>query len=203
MQRIITLLNSRPFLWVMLAVPGLLMLRHYVGGGVWAEDMLHPTGEWSARLIVFALMLTPLAMLFRGRRWVLWLVSRRRAFGVAAFAYAFLHLAFYLIEMASIRDILAELGALGIWTGWAAFFLLLPLAATSNQASVRALKAGWKRLQRLAYPAAVLTLAHWMFVHDGRVAALATFAPLAVLQAWRAVHIFRAGSWRSRRSAPA
>jgi sulfoxide reductase heme-binding subunit YedZ len=67
---------------------------------------------------------------------------------------------------------LAEIGALGIWTGWAAFLLILPLALTSNDTAMRALKAGWKRLQRLAYPAALLTLVHWMFVHDNVVPAL-------------------------------
>ena len=43
--------------------------------------------------------------------------------------------------METLRNILAELGALGIWTGWAAFLLLVPLALTSNDASMRALKA--------------------------------------------------------------
>jgi sulfoxide reductase heme-binding subunit YedZ len=50
---------------------------------------------------------------------------------------------------------------------------------------MRALKAGWKRLQRLAYPAAVLTLVHWLFIHNNRWVALAHFAPLALLELWR------------------
>jgi sulfoxide reductase heme-binding subunit YedZ len=143
-------------------------------------------------LIILALMLTPLSMLFRGRQWVQWLVRRRRAFGVAGFAYALLHLVFYLIDMETMRNVLAEMFALGIWTGWAAFFLVLPLALTSNDAAMRRLKGGWKRIQRLAYPAAILTLVHWMFVHDNLTAALVNFAPLALLQAWRVVHHFRA-----------
>jgi sulfoxide reductase heme-binding subunit YedZ len=153
--------------------------------GIWVGDLVHPSGEWSARLIVFALMLTPLSVIFRGRRWVAWLIRRRRAFGVAGFGYALLHLLFYLLDMENVRNVLAEIGALGIWTGWVAFLLFLPLALTSNDASMRALKGGWKKLQRLAYPAAVLTLVHWMFVHDNLAAALINFAPLALLQAWR------------------
>ena len=188
-----SVLDSRPFLWALLAVPALLMTGTYISrDDIWAGDLLHPSGEWSARLIILALMLTPLSMLFRGRQWVQWLVRRRRAFGVAGFAYALLHLVFYLIDMETMRNVLAEMFALGIWTGWAAFFLVLPLALTSNDAAMRRLKGGWKRIQRLAYPAAILTLVHWMFVHDNLTAALVNFAPLALLQAWRVVHHFRA-----------
>ncbi|MCA3255648.1 MAG: iron reductase, partial [Alphaproteobacteria bacterium] len=49
-------------------------------------------------------------------------------------------------------------------------------------ASVRLLRASWKTLQRLAYPAALLTLVHWITVHDGLEAALVHFVPLALLQ---------------------
>jgi sulfoxide reductase heme-binding subunit YedZ len=155
------------------------------------EDLLHPSGEWSARLLILALMLTPLVQLFPQAQIVRWLVRRRRAFGVAAFGYAALHLLFYVLEMGTLRDMLAELGALGIWTGWVALLLLLPLALTSNDWAVRSLKSGWKRLQRLAYPAALLTLVHWAFVHDNLTAALLNFAPLAFLQVWRIARGFR------------
>ncbi len=188
------LLHSRPLLWALLAVPAILMILRSFDPDLYFEDLLHPSGEWSARLIILALMLTPLSMIFRRRRWIQWLVQRRRAFGVAGFGYALLHLAFYLLDMETVRNVLAEMFALGIWTGWAAFFLFLPLALTSNDASMRALKGGWKRLQRLAYPAAILTLVHWMFVHDNVAAALINFAPLALLEGWRLVRHFRSRS---------
>lgn len=196
------ILRSKKLLWALLAVPALLTVGDYFTGDAYPGDYLHETGEWSARLIILALMLTPLSLLLPGRRWVRWLIRRRRAFGVAAFGYAVLHLIFYLLDMETLRNILAEMWALGIWTGWAAFLLLVPLALTSNEASVRALKAGWKRLQRLAYPAAVLTLLHWMFVHDNLTAALLNFAPLALLQLWRLVRWARAGSLRGQPPAP-
>ena len=196
------LLGSKPLLWALLALPGALIVADYISGDSYAGDYLHSTGEWSARLIILALMLTPLSMLLPGQRWVRWLLSRRRAFGVAAFVYALLHLLFYLIDMQTLFNVLAELGALGIWTGWAAFLLLLPLALTSNQLSMRLLKAGWKRLQRLAYPAALLTLAHWMFVHDNLLPALLNFAPLAALEAWRIARWLRSGSSAGHPPAP-
>jgi len=184
--------NSKPLLWALLALPGLAMIRTYLADPeIWPGDLLKPSGEWSARLIILALMLTPLSTIFRGRRWVAWLVRRRRAFGVAGFGYALLHLIFYLMDMETLRNVLAEIAALGIWTGWAAFLLFLPLALTSNDPAMRALKGAWKKLQRLAYPAAALTLVHWMFVHDNVTAALLNFAPLALLQAWRLFLLFR------------
>ena len=200
--RVSRIIASKPLLWALLAVPAALIIRDSLAGSAYPGDFLHATGEWSARLIIVALMLTPLSMMFRGRAWIGWLVRRRRAFGVAAFGYAALHLLYYLLDMETLRNILAELWALGIWTGWAAFLLLVPLALTSNEASVRALKAAWKRLQRLAYPAAMLTLLHWMFVHDGVVAALINFAPLALLEGWRVIHLVRGGSSSGHRSVP-
>lgn len=194
-------MKGKYLLWALLAVPALLFVHRYLTSDIWPGDLLDPTGEMSARLIIFALMLTPLSMLFRGQRWVKWLVAHRRAFGVAAFGYALLHLLFYVLDMETVGNILAEILALGIWTGWAAFLLLLPLAITSNQASMRALKSGWKRLQRLAYPAAILTLAHWMFIHDDMTAALLHFAPLTALELYRIVHRYRARSWRGHSSA--
>jgi sulfoxide reductase heme-binding subunit YedZ len=173
-------------LWGLLALPAAAMVwRYATSADIWPGDLLHPSGEWSARLLILALMITPLAKLFPRRQWVQWLLGRRRSFGVAAFAYALLHLIFYVLDMETVRTMLAEALALGIWTGWAAFLLMLPLALTSNDRAMRRMKSGWKRLQRLAYPAAVLTLLHWMFVHDNVAAALANFAPLALLQALR------------------
>lgn len=178
--------DSKLLLWIVLSLPAAAMiLAYFTDPELWVGDLLHPSGEWSARLIILALMLTPLSIVFRGRRWAAWLVRRRRAFGVAGFGYALLHLAFYLIDMETVENVLAEIGALGIWTGWAAFALFLPLAITSNDTSMRVLGAGWKKLQRLAYPAAILSLVHWMFVHDNSAAALVNFAPLAFFQAWR------------------
>jgi methionine sulfoxide reductase heme-binding subunit len=179
------ILNKKPVFWLLLAIPAALMLGGFLSGEVIAMDMLHPTGEWSARFMILAMILSPLLSLIGPRPWLSWLVQRRRALGVAAFAYAVLHLIFYLIDMGNLDDILAEFWALGIWTGWAAMLLFLPLALTSNDASVRALKASWKRLQRLVYPAAVLVLVHWIFIHNNLGPALIHFVPLAALVAAR------------------
>jgi sulfoxide reductase heme-binding subunit YedZ len=127
------------------------------------------------------MLIGPLAGVLGQRKWLMWLLARRRSLGVAAFAYAVAHLVFYAIDMGSLEAILGELPIASIWTGWLALALMLPLALTSNQAAMKALRAAWKRVQQLAYPAAVLTLLHWWWVHDGATAALVHFAPLALL----------------------
>ena len=178
-------------LWALLSAPALVWLieaRDLAGFDL--EALLQPTGELSARLLILALMLTPLARLFPRVYVTAWLVRRRRAIGVAAFGYAVLHTLFYVLAMGSIADMAAEFSAPGIWTGWAALLLMLPLALTSNDAAMRWLRAGWKRLQRLAYPVAILTLAHWVLVHDSWQVAALHFVPLALLQAWRMLNLY-------------
>lgn len=182
------ILNNRVFLWTLLSLPALAMLIGYARGQVGAMELLHPTGEFSARLMIVAMMLGPLVALLGPKPWLGWLVKRRRYFGVAAFGYALLHLVFYVIDMETVADMLAEIGALGIWTGWLAMLLFVPLALTSNNAAMRALKAGWKKLQRLVYPTAILVLVHWIFVHNNLGPALVHFIPLTLLIA---VRVFR------------
>ena len=181
-----TILNKRLSIWTLLALPALVMLVGYTRGQISAVELLHPTGEFSARLMIVAMMLNPLVALLGPKPWLNWLVTRRRYFGIAAFGYALLHLVFYVIDMETLADMLAEFGALGIWTGWLAMLLFVPLALTSNNAAMRALKAGWKKLQRLVYPTAILVLVHWIFVHNNLGPALIHFIPLALLIAVRA-----------------
>ena len=187
---------SRPhiqklLLWAALAIPAALWLvqASRLDPYDW-EELLHPPGELSARLLILALALTPLVQLFPQAQPLRWFIRHRRALGVAAFGYAALHTGLYIGAMGNLDDILAEAFAIGIWPGWAAFALMLPLALTSNDVAMRALKAGWKRLQRLAYPAAVLTLVHWVFIHNNVTVALAHFAPLGLLELWRLARRF-------------
>jgi methionine sulfoxide reductase heme-binding subunit len=184
-----SLRDSLPLFWLLLAIPAVFQLAGWWSGAVDTMDMLHPTGETSARLMIAAMLIGPLAGLIGPRRWLLWCLARRRALGVAAFGYAAAHLIFYLIDLGSFDAVLDELPIASIWTGWVALALMLPMALTSNQRSMRALRSAWKSVQRLAYPAALLTLLHWWWVHDGATAALVHMAPLALL--WAALLVRR------------
>jgi len=179
------ILSSRYFFWALLALPALPMMISLSSDPGVAEKLLHPSGEFSARFMIIAMMITPLRMIFPKAGWLNWLMRRRRALGVAAFLYAVLHLVLYVMEKGALAPMLAEFMELGIWTGWLAFAIFVPLGLTSNNISQRWLLKKWKSLQRFVYPAAVLTLAHWIFVHDNFGPALVNFLPLAGLEAWR------------------
>src|SRR3990170_8185197 len=144
-------------LWALLAVPAAVILYRFATvSGIWPGDLLHSTGEWSARLIIVALMLTPLGQTFPQSRAINWLIRHRRAFGVAAFGYALLHLIFYVLDMETVAAMVAELDAPGIWTGWLALLCMAVPALISSDAAMRLLRRNWKRLQRVAYPARLL-----------------------------------------------
>jgi len=151
------------------------------------QTLVHPSGEFSARFLIVTMMVTPLAMLFKGWGFTRWLRKNRRYLGVAAFGYALLHTLLYLIDKASLEVVITELPRFYIWTGWIAFAIFVPLAVTSTDYFVRALGPNWKSLQRWTYAAAVLTLLHWASLHDWEspTAALVQFAPLAALEAYR------------------
>jgi len=83
---------------------------------------------------------------------------------------------------------LDEFSQLGIWTGWIAFFIFIPMALTSNDAAVKALHQRWKLFQRWVYPAAVLTLVLWFFVSNYLGPVLVHFVPLAALEVYRVWH---------------
>ena len=70
-------------------------------------------------------------------------------------------------------------------SGWVAFVLMLILAITSNDISVRLLRTAWKRLHLLVYPATALTLAHWLLEAYDLLPALIHGGIIAVLVAAR------------------
>ena len=185
------ILESRYFIWALLALPSIPMVLALLSGQPGpdgkpvAEMLLHPSGEFAARFMIIAMILTPMRMLFPGATFWRWMIKRRRYFGVAAFAYALFHTVLYIVDMGSLQAVLGEALALGIWTGWLAFFVFVPLAVTSNDWSVRRMGPAWKSLQRWVYLAAIGTLLHWIFVHNNVGPALVHFVPLAGLEAYR------------------
>ena len=183
------ILNNRLFFCLLLAIPAAMQLNDYVSGHRDAMDMLHPTGEFAVRMMVIAMMIGPLLDLFGRRGWLLWLQARRRYLGVGAFCYALLHFVFYVIDMGALSEMLAEIDVPGIWTGYLAFILMMIVAMISNNASMRWLKRAWKRTQQLAYPAAALTAAHWIFLEWEIIPAIVHFGPLLVLNLARVIKL--------------
>ncbi|MEL6573977.1 MAG: ferric reductase-like transmembrane domain-containing protein [Pseudomonadota bacterium] len=178
------------WLWVLLALPAAGFVAAVTGSDdpkVY-EELLHPTGEFSARFMIIAMLASPLTLILKGWRGPFWLKKNRRYFGVAAFGYAALHTLYYLIDAQTMARVFEELPRLYIWTGWVAFAIFIPLAVTSMDYFVRVMGPRWKQLQRWTYAAAVLTLIHWAALDDwgGVGPALVHFLPLGLLEAYRA-----------------
>lgn len=185
------LLQSRLFVFSALMLPALAMLAPLVLGAPWRVS-IRPTGEAAAVLLFLALAISPLKALFGAAAWTRWLLRQRRAIGLAAAGYATIHMVVFSVSIGSFADILAGMAWASMWTGWLAFAALLVMAAISNDRAVRAMGRSWKTMQRLAYPGAVLTLAHWLLLTRDWTNALIWFAPLALLQSARLAKNLRA-----------
>jgi methionine sulfoxide reductase heme-binding subunit len=169
-ERFLNLRLLKVLLWLMAAAPLIdlawLTYTQTLGPNP-QETLLRATGLWCLVLLLFTLSITPL------RRWLNWveLIRVRRMLGLWVFAYAVIHL-------------------LGFWAfehdfNWAAVFadslkrpfvtagllsvaLLIPLAATSNKWSMRWLGGNWKKLHRLVYLVAVISVVHFYLHKAGK-----------------------------------
>ena len=181
------------WLWALMALPGFAISAGILGvtdataTAAAIHEALHPTGEFAARIMIIAMLASPLALVFKGWRGPRWLKKNRRYFGVAAFGYALAHTVLYLVDLSSMQKVLTDLPKFYIWIGWIAFVIFVPLAVTSSDYFVRKMGRNWKTLQRWTYAAAVLTLLHWAAQHDwgGLGPALVHFVPLTLLEAYR------------------
>jgi sulfoxide reductase heme-binding subunit YedZ len=128
------------------------------------KPLEHEYGQIALQLLIIGLCITPL------RRYLgLNLIKFRRTFGVLAFTYATLHLAVWaFLDVQTLDRVIADIIKRPYITiGMAAFLLLLPLALTSNNWSVRKLGPRWRRLHLLTYPAVVLGGLHFIWLVKG------------------------------------
>lgn len=154
-------------LYVTGAVPPIWWLWLGLTGGLGVEPieaLEHRLGELALQTVVAGLCVTPLR-----RHAGINLIRFRRALGILAFVYVLLHLLVWLVLDVQIpAQIWADIVKRPyITVGMVAFLLLLPLVATSNDASVRRLGPRWRRLHRLVYPAAMLGALHYVMLAKG------------------------------------
>jgi sulfoxide reductase heme-binding subunit YedZ len=146
----------------------------------------HVIGIWALRLIIVTLAITPLRD-FAGINWVRY----RRALGLLAFYYVVIHFMVYLL-----LDLRLDLSAVGgdivkrpyITIGFACLLLLIPLAVTSNNWSIRRLGPTWIKLHALIYLIAAGGALHYVlavksvtlvpFIHVALIAVLLAYRPL-------------------------
>lgn len=191
MDRLNKALRRVPVWWVYLlgVIPAVLVTLEASAAIDPVKAIEWGTGLWAVRLLIATLFVTPL-------RWAgLNLLRFRRQLGLVAFAYVVLHFASWLTIDMGLRwsQILPDLVKRWyIVVGMAALLMLTPLALTSNNTAIRKLGAQrWNRLHRLAYPATVLAVVHFMMVGKVYTAEVLTYA--AILAALLVARVWRGG----------
>ncbi len=124
----------------------------------------HLLGEAALYLLVAGLAITPL------RRWVgLNLLKYRRAIGLACFFFVSCHLLTWaVLDVQRLNEVWADIVKRPyITVGMAAFVLMIPLAVTSNNLSLRRLGSAWRKLHKLTYLIAVLGAVHYLLLVKG------------------------------------
>jgi len=189
MDRVNRFLKGVPT-WVVYVL-GVLPAVWVIYGGLTAIDPVRAIewglGLWAVRLLIATLFISPL-------RWVgLNLLRFRRQLGLVAFAYVVLHFASWLTIDMGLRwgQILPDLVKRWyIIVGMSSLLILLPLAVTSNNRSIKAMGAkGWNRLHKLAYLATGLGMLHFLMVGKVYTAEVLIYASvlaaLLMARAWR------------------
>jgi len=132
------------------------------------EKISRYTGDWTLRLLLITLAVTPLRILAGVS-----LVKYRRMLGLFTFFYVCLHFLNWLVidnffdVDSMIKDVMKHPY---VTVGFAAFVLLVPLAVTSTNAMIKRLGKNWKRLHQAVYVIAVLGVLHylWLVKADNR-----------------------------------
>ena len=127
------------------------------------ETITHETGQWALRLLLITLAITPLREVLGWNR----LIQFRRMLGLFSFFYLCLHLSTYVVfdHFFDLRGIVEDvLERPYITLGMCGFLLLLPLAVTSTNGWIRRLGRNWQRLHRLVYLAAIVAVAHFLWL---------------------------------------
>ncbi|MFN9473976.1 sulfite oxidase heme-binding subunit YedZ [Acidovorax sp.] len=153
-----------------------------------AEALIRSTGDWTLRALCLVLAVTPLRVVTATPQ----LARFRRMLGLFVFFYALLHLLGYgWFDMGfEVADIAVDIAKRPfILVGFAAFVLLLLMAATSFNRAIRALGAKrWQTLHRTVYAVAGLALLHFFWMRAGKndFGEVAVYAAiLSLLLGWR------------------
>ncbi|RKP44048.1 protein-methionine-sulfoxide reductase heme-binding subunit MsrQ [Trinickia fusca] len=131
------------------------------------EFITRSTGLWTLVFLCITLTVTPARKLTGINA----LLRFRRMLGLYAFFYATLHFTTYLWfdKWFDVAEIVKDIGKRPFITvGFAAFLLLLPLAATSPRVCARKLGRRWQTLHRAIYAIAMLAILHFWWMKAGK-----------------------------------
>lgn len=187
-DRINGLLRRLP-VWAVYAVgalPPLILLYMGAAGDLGVEPIKaleQELGELALKLLILGLAITPM------RRYLgLNLMRFRRAIGLLTFYYVSCHLLVWLVlDVQTLDRIWADIVKRPYITiGMAAFVLMIPLAVTSNNRSVRVFGPAWRKLHKTIYGIAILAALHFVMLTKGfQIEPLAYLAAILLLLALR------------------
>ena len=164
-----------------------------------AVRLARETGEWSMRLLLLTLAMSPLKQLTRSSQWL----QYRRILGLLTFFYACAHLAIYCLFILALEWNQLRVEILErpyITVGFFAWLILLPLALTSTRSWQRRLWRRWSRLHQWVYLSTFLSLMHliWQIRSDIFEALVYTFLFL-LLMSFRREKLFSSFTYFRRR----
>ncbi len=179
----------KPLVFLLCLLPFALLVADLLSDRLGAnpvEKISHRTGDWTLRLLLLTLSITPLRHI---SGWTP-LLRIRRMLGLYTFFYATLHFLTYLVfdQFFDWQEIWKDIIKRPYITlGFASFVLLIPLAATSTDGMIRRLGRHWRRLHQMVYIIATLGVFHylWLVKKDLREPLVYAFILLALL-GWRA-----------------
>lgn len=190
---------SKSFVFIACLLPALLLgwdvYSNQLGPDPVAQ-LEHGSGIWALRFLMVTLAVSPLRLLTKWN----WLIRYRRMLGLFAFFYATLHFAIYLVidRGGFWSQIFSEIAKKPFITvGFAAWLLLIPLAATSTKAMMRKLGRNWLRLHRLIYVIGLLGVLHFLWqVKFGE--KIAVIEPVMYLAVYLLLIAMRVPGWIKR-----
>ncbi|MEL6452987.1 MAG: protein-methionine-sulfoxide reductase heme-binding subunit MsrQ [Pseudomonadota bacterium] len=172
--------------YIVYLIPVPVLLYMGVTGGLGVDPVKaleHELGEIALQLVIIGLCISPLRRFFGVN-----LIKFRRTMGVLAFTYVALHLLVWaVLDVQALDRVWADIVKRPYITiGMAAFVLMIPLVVTSNNRSVRALGAVWRKVHLLTYPIAILAGLHYIWLSKGfQLEPLAYMAVILALLALR------------------
>jgi sulfoxide reductase heme-binding subunit YedZ len=180
--------------WILCLVPLAVLAYRAAMGDLTANPISFVTnwlGDWTFRLLLATLALTPLRVLFG----ISWQISLRRLLGLFTFCYACLHFTVWILldHFFDWDQMLADIVKRRyITVGMLALALLVPLAVTSTSGMVKCLGGvNWRRLHRLVYIIGMLAALHFLWLaKKGRTDQYlyaATLALLLGIRVWDAI----------------
>ena len=155
-------------LYLIAPIPAIVLFYQAINGQLGLDPLNKledQYGQWALQLIIVGLCISPL------RKFGINLIKQRRPIGLIAFFYVCAHLLVWLWfdQGWDIARIWIEIVKRPFITvGMVGFLIMIPLAITSNNRSIR--KVGpkkWQKIHKLTYPLALLGGAHFMLVVKG------------------------------------